>query len=92
MTSEEFDAMEWQLWPRKHWVFGPKVRGLVRQNVALIYFDPNAGEYGRPWLWHIDGDIVPSLKDNFGYASDWDVAINIVEDTIRKAIREAEAK
>lgn len=45
------DKYEWQLTGDDEWVFGEKVRGMVRQAVAEIYFDEDLDGSPGGWIW-----------------------------------------
>lgn len=40
--------MEWQLIGKNQWVFGTKVRGVIRNELAVVYRDP---DQDYPWVW-----------------------------------------
>lgn len=43
--------MEWQFRGDDEWVFGEKVRGIVRYPRAEVYFDEERG-----WVWFVLGE------------------------------------
>jgi hypothetical protein len=59
-----FKKLTWQMLSEDSWVFGPKVRGIVRDYYAQVYFDEEIGkmgsehehspEYGWVWIAHVD--------------------------------------
>lgn len=63
MNLNEF---EWQQTGIDEWVFGIKVRGLVRVPLAEIYFDEELNGRGG-WMWLVhrkDGDVVSTERGN----------------------------
>ena len=43
--------MEWQFQGDDQWVFGKKIRGVVRYPIAEIYFDEEQTGRNGGWIW-----------------------------------------
>ena len=56
--------MEWQLIGDDHWVFGLKVRGVIRRRLAEVYHDPNRQ---HPWVWMVRDKELTFAKNGLGY-------------------------
>jgi hypothetical protein len=73
------DEMEWQFTGDDQWIFGPKVRGLVRM-VAELYFDEAYEGRGGGWRWmtHVGNKVC-------GRAGSFREAVSEVEHHVSKA-------
>ena len=45
--------MEWQCIGDSNWVFGEKVRGIVRKSVAEVYYEEKSANCQGAWLWFL---------------------------------------
>ncbi len=55
--------LEWQFIGDNGWVFGPKVRGIVRPRLGKLYYDDYRGT-GYGWIWStnsVDGNATSLL-------------------------------
>lgn len=60
MTMKEYALRhlhdnQWQQQSPTEWVFGPVRRGIVRVNLAEIYFDEDKDDSRGGWIWFIHG-------------------------------------
>jgi hypothetical protein len=46
---------EWQHLGDDEWVFGVKVRGIARDRLAELYFDPDSNNPRGGWFWMVYG-------------------------------------
>lgn len=46
----QIDNLEWQLIDENQWVFGRKVRGIVRDPIGEVYLDE---ERNPSWIWFV---------------------------------------
>jgi hypothetical protein len=42
---------EWQFIGDDQWIFGEKIRGLVRRRIAEVYFDEDLDDPRGGWVW-----------------------------------------
>jgi len=62
-NSQEY---EWQMYGQDEWMFGIKIRGIVRNPLAEIYFDDEKN-YG--WIWLLlDGTEKRGVEPNLQFA------------------------
>lgn len=47
--------MEWQLIDKDQWVFGKKIRGIIRIRYAEVYYSESTSEndYSGGWIWFL---------------------------------------
>lgn len=64
---------EWQLVAEDQWIYGIKIRGLVRRPKAEVYFDGEAKDYGWRWLVY----DVPEDPDKMRRIVDRGTAMNL---------------
>lgn len=66
---------EWQLVDKENWIYGEKIRGIIRSQKAEIYYDLDwKDEWGGGWRWMVfDGKLTG------GYAPSRPVAIDLCE-------------
>lgn len=77
MTKEyTYSLCEWQFIGSK-WVFGLKIRGIVRESLAEVYWNEKAGT--AQWAWTVFTDI-----RQFGTASTLIEAIETAENALNK--------
>jgi hypothetical protein len=48
--------MEWQLVDKDNWIFGEKIRGIVRDKKAEIYINESYNGKEGGWFWRVFGD------------------------------------
>lgn len=75
--------MEWQLIGENEWIFGHKIRGIVRKRLAEVYYtDGNADgrSYGWVWFLSINGNSHPPR----GKESNLRLAIEAAEEALQK--------
>ncbi len=66
--------MEWQLVDEDNWIFGEKIRGIIRHQKAEIYFDEEWTGREGGWRWMIFGESLTG-----GYAPSRSAAIYCCE-------------
>jgi cephalosporin-C deacetylase-like acetyl esterase len=57
--------MEWQMIGSGYWIFGPKIRGMVRSERAVVHHDSFAGgDREHEWAWAAYGtaDGQPAVR------------------------------
>lgn len=51
----ELEKAEWQMVGEDDWVFGVRVRGLVRSTLAYFYFNEDINDERGGWVWCAPG-------------------------------------
>lgn len=71
---------EWQLLGQDDWVFGVKVRGIVRDYEAQIYFDEDDDSREGGWKWLVFGS--PTREGASGRAMNLTYALQLCEERL----------
>lgn len=47
---------EWQMVGQDDWIFGEKIRGIVRTQLALVYYNEEPRNPEGGWIWRLLGE------------------------------------
>lgn len=53
---------EWQMVGHDEWVFGMKLRGIVRVQYANVYFDEDSNNPRGCWVWCLLGELCDKMR------------------------------
>ena len=73
------DYPEWQLIDENQWVFGHKVRGLVRERLAEVYYDE---QKDPSWIWMCQGARTEEGQMTRGRANSLVFAVESAEEVL----------
>ena len=55
---------EWQMVGQDEWVFGEKIRGVVRSQLAELYYNEDSDHPAGGWIWLLLGKAYKQAKTN----------------------------
>jgi hypothetical protein len=82
-SKNKIDQAEWQMVSGDNeWVFGIKIRGIIRELFAEIYFDPDNDNPEGGWRWMVHAPTPIEVEPPNGFAINYQEAIKECEQAL----------
>ena len=66
--SNPYPNCQWQHLSNDAWAFGEKVRGIIRNRLAEVYFSNATKEHDMGWIWYTKGRRDHGLEPKIEWA------------------------